>query len=122
MSDKIIEFVKYGIPALLLGVGLAACTIFFAERREAGRTAEATPVILETRATRIPTGKGGTSGPGYEISFHYTVNGRTYETRSKLFREHWQPPQPLKVCYNPDNPKSARVRPVTFRCGATWPR
>ncbi len=100
---------------------MAVCTAFVQEHPESSRTAETTAEVLKIRARQLSTGKGGKSGPGYALLFRYSVAGRTYEQRSQLFRDDWQPSQPLKVCYNPDDPPSASARPIAFHCGDTWP-
>jgi predicted nucleotidyltransferase len=103
------------IGAVVLLIAVALVVIDRRSRKENAAEAPAQVVGVQ----RTSTGSGTNRRRQLRVHYRYQVAGAYQEgTKIASATEDWSTSSPVKVCYNPDNPRHHRLERASFRCGS----
>ncbi|HEX8063945.1 MAG TPA: DUF3592 domain-containing protein [Allosphingosinicella sp.] len=110
---------KLGIAALVVAVVAIAAGLLWLDNKSRQRnTAEAKAEILKVRL-HVERRSSGSNRRENRIDYRYAIGGRWIEDRiDKPAGESWAVGRPVKVCYDPTNPKRHRLEQASYRCGS----
>jgi hypothetical protein len=109
-----------GIAGLVLAAALIAGGILWLDAKSRRRnTAEAPAEIVKVRLHTERRGSSSARRRENRIDYRYAIGGRWIEDRiDKPAGESWAVGRPVKVCYDPTNPKRHRLEQASYRCGS----
>jgi hypothetical protein len=106
------------IAAIVAAVLLIAVGLVVIDRRSRKEnTSEAPAQVVSVQHSS--TGSGTNRRRQLRVQYRYRVAGELREgTKIASATEDWSTSSPVKVCYNPDNPRHHRLERASFRCGS----
>jgi hypothetical protein len=109
-----------GIVALVVAVVAIAAGVLWLDNWSRRRnTAEAPAEILRVRRVVEHRNSSSNRGPENRIHYRYALGGRSIEDWiDKPASESWAVGRPVKVCYDPTNPRRHRLEQASYRCGS----